>query len=400
MVSLEALDAVVPVGWKNLFFGWNLNLDWTGLIDSVNTKIAQDGYSLFTIFFMMMLFKGILISMAGPAPNYDMQRILATRKPSEAAKMSSFVTVVLFFPRYMMIAGLTVLALVYFSPQLNAMGADIDFEMILPYAVKNFVPVGLMGVLMAGLLAAFMSTFAATVNAAPAYLVNDIYKRFIRPDADKKTYVHMSYIASFLVVVVGIAFGFAAESINTVTLWIVSALWGGYTASNFLKWYWWRFNGYGYFWGMVVGILASMVFPLILPDVLPLYLFPFIVLLSVIGCIVGSLSSAPDEEEVLKDFYRRVRPWGFWNPIYKLVIRDDPNFKKNTDFKRDMFNIVVGIVWQTCFIAIPIYIVIQEQVPILTGILILIITSLILKKTWYDRLKLADQHDALFKDKN
>jgi len=103
MVSPEALDTVVPVGWKNLFFGWNLNLDWTGLIDSVNTKIAQDGYSLFTIFFMMMLFKGILISMAGPAPNYDMQRILATRKPSEAAKMSSFVTVVLFFPRYMMI---------------------------------------------------------------------------------------------------------------------------------------------------------------------------------------------------------------------------------------------------------------------------------------------------------
>jgi Na+/proline symporter len=399
IVSPEALDAVVPAGWKNLFFGWKLNLDWTGLIDSVNAKITQDGYSLFTIFFMMMLFKGILISMAGPAPNYDMQRILATRKPSDAAKMSGFVTIVLFFPRYMMIAGLTVLALVFFSPELNAMGADIDFEMILPYAIKNFVPVGLMGVLLAGLLAAFMSTFAATVNAAPAYIVNDIYKRFIRPDADKKTYVRMSYIFSFLVVVIGIAFGFAAESINTVTLWIVSALWGGYTASNLLKWHWWRFNGYGYFWGMVLGIMASMVFPLVLPNVLPLYMFPFILLLSSAGCIIGSLTTAPDEERVLKEFYTRVRPWGFWDPIYKLVIQDDPNFKKNTDFRRDMFNIVVGIIWQTSLIAIPIYIVIQEQVPMLTGILILVITSLILKKTWYDRLKYADQHDILFNDK-
>jgi Na+/proline symporter len=349
---------------------------------------------------MMMLFKGILISMAGPAPNYDMQRILATRKPSDAAKMSGFVTVVLFFPRYMMISGLTVLALVFFSPELNAMGADIDFEMILPYAIKNFVPVGLMGVLMAGLLAAFMSTFAATVNAAPAYIVNDIYKRFIRPDADKKTYVRMSYIFSFLVVVIGIAFGFAAESINTVTLWIVSALWGGYTASNLLKWHWWRFNGYGYFWGMVLGILASMLLPLILPEVLPLYIFPFILLLSLAGCIIGSLTTAPDEERVLKEFYRRVRPWGFWDPIYKLVIQEDPDFKRNTDFRRDMFNIVAGIIWQTSLIAIPIYIVIQEKVPILTGILILIITSLILKKTWYDKLKDADQHDVLFSYKN
>ena len=67
-VSPEALNAVIPEGWKNPFFGWQLDLDWTGILDSVNTKIQADGYSLFTIFFMMMLFKGILISMAGPAP--------------------------------------------------------------------------------------------------------------------------------------------------------------------------------------------------------------------------------------------------------------------------------------------------------------------------------------------
>ncbi|MHC5161081.1 MAG: sodium:solute symporter family protein, partial [Planctomycetota bacterium] len=205
-VSPEMLKRVTPEGWTNIFFGWELNLDWSGVLDSANAKIAADGYSLFTIFFMLMMFKGILVSMAGPAPNYDMQRILATRNPKEAGLMSGFVNVALFFPRYMMVTGFTVLALVYFMPQLQGMGENLDFELIMPYAIKNFIPVGLTGVLIAGLLAAFMSTFAATVNAAPPYIVNDIYKRYINPNADPKKYVRLSYVASLVLVVAGIAF--------------------------------------------------------------------------------------------------------------------------------------------------------------------------------------------------
>ena len=115
-----------------------------------------------------------------------MQRVLATKNPKEAAKMSGFVSVVLFFPRFMMIAGLTVLALVFLTPQLKAMGPNIDFELILPWALRSLIPVGLVGLLLAGLLAAFMSTYAATINAAPAYVVNDIYKKFINPNAPEK----------------------------------------------------------------------------------------------------------------------------------------------------------------------------------------------------------------------
>ncbi len=226
-VSPEMLHRVIPAGWDHIFFGWNLNLNWSGLIDSVNSKIAQDGYSLFGIFFMMMLFKGILISMAGPAPNYDMQRILSTRTPREASLMSAWVNVVLIFPRYFLIAGLTILALVFYNDQIRAMGNNIDFEMVLPYALGRFVPVGLLGLVMAGLLAAFMSNFAATVNAAPPYIVNDIYKRFINPHASPRTYVRLSYAASFGVVVAGITFGWFVGSINSVIQWIVSALWGG-----------------------------------------------------------------------------------------------------------------------------------------------------------------------------
>jgi SSS family solute:Na+ symporter len=392
------IEKLVPEGWGQIFFGWKLNLDWSNVLASVNTKITKDGYDLFSIFMMMMLFKGYLVSAAGPAPNYDMQRILATKNPKEAAKMSGFVSVALFFPRYMMIAGLAILAIVYLMPDLNAMGENIDFEMILPWAMSRFVPVGLLGVLMAGLLAAFMSTFAATVNAAPAYIVNDIYKRFINPDAGDKKYVAMSRIISIAVIIVGVSFGFIVESIDSVTKWIVAALWGGYAASNVLKWYWWRFNGFGYFWGMVTGLVASLTIPHVIPKLVagcapamlgyctPINLFPFIFFFSLAGCLIGTYASKPEDEEVLKAFYKQVRPWGFWGPIREKVLMEDPGFQVNKDFFRDMFNIVIGIIWQTSLIVIPIYLIIKENVPLITAIIILAITSFILKKNWYDKL--------------
>ncbi|MHC5093387.1 MAG: sodium:solute symporter family transporter, partial [Planctomycetota bacterium] len=389
-VSPEMLKRVTPEGWTNIFFGWELNLDWSGVLDSANAKIAADGYSLFTIFFMLMMFKGILVSMAGPAPNYDMQRILATRNPKEAGLMSGFVNVALFFPRYMMITGFTVLALVYFMPQLQGMGEHLDFELIMPYAIKNFIPVGLTGILIAGLLAAFMSTFAATVNAAPPYIVNDIYKRYINPNADPKKYVRLSYVASLVLVVAGIAFGYIVESINDITLWIVGALWGGYAAANVLKWYWWRFNGYGFFTGMVTGIISAMVIPKMMtvffPQLNDLYGFPFILVFSTIGCIAGSLLTPPDEDEVLKKFYMRVRPWGFWKPVYEKVRLDDPDFQRNRDFGRDCFNIVIGLIWQITLVALPMYIVIKEPSGIIYTGIVLVITSVILKKNWLDKL--------------
>lgn len=385
-VDQASLYALVPEGWSNVFFGWELGLDWTNIMPSVNNKIASDGFSLFGIFFMMMLFKGIFASMAGPAPNYDMQKVLATKSPADAAKMSGFVSLVLLFPRYFMIAGFTVLAVVFLRGEFLAMGDNVDFETVLPLAINEFVPAGLMGLFLAGLLAAFISTFASTVNAAPAYLINDIYLKYINPQAERKQLINYSYLISLAVVVLSTLIGLYVLSINTVIQWIVSALYGGYIAANVLKWHWWRFNGHGYFWGMAAGIIASMVFPLIFPTTLPLYYFPLTFLVSIIGCFAGTYAAPATEEAVLKNFYRKVRPWGFWKPIHDKVMADDPAFKRNTNFKRDMFNVAIGIVWQMCLTLAPIYIIIREDLPLITTIGILLVTSIILKKNWYDKL--------------
>lgn len=390
-VSPEMLNSMVPEGWTSPFFGWELGLDWSNILPAVNEKIADDGFSLFTVFFMMMLFKGIFASMAGPAPNYDMQKILATKTPSEAAKMSGFVSLVLLLPRYFMIAGFAVLAVVFFHEEFAQMGSAVDFEQVLPKAIGEFVPGGLLGLLLAGLLAAFMSTFASTVNAAPAYLINDIYLKYINPQASRKQLINYSYLISFLVVAISTVIGLYVADINSVLQWIVSALYGGYIAANVLKWHWWRFNGHGYFWGMAAGILASMVFPYIFVGVLPLYYFPLTLLASVIGCAAGTYAAPPTDDETLKSFYRNVRPWGFWKPIHDKVVQEDPAFEGNKNFKRDMFNVVVGIIWQTSLTIIPIYIILREQLPLIVSIAILGITMHILKKNWYDHLKKEDR---------
>jgi Na+/proline symporter len=385
--SPEMLDNMIPDGWRNLSFGWKLDLDWSGLLDSANDRIADDGWEWFSVFFMLMLFKGVLQSMAGPSPNYDMQRVLSARTPREAALMSGFVSLVLLVPRYMLITGLTVLALVYFSDDLAAMGDKVDFEMILPLAMREFIPVGLLGLLISALLAAFMSTYAATVNAAPAYVVNDIYKRYINPDASSRTYVRMSYVTSILVVIVGTAFGFVTQSLNDIVQWIVAALYGGYTASNLLKWYWWRFNSYGYFWGMAAGIVAAAAVPQLLPDVTPLYSFPLILALSLVGSVAGSLLTPIDDLEVLKEFYRKVRPWGFWGPIHELVAAEHPETVANGCLARDWVNVAVGTTWQTALAATGVYLVIEDYRSLAMSIAVIVFTTIVLKLNWYDKLE-------------
>jgi Na+/proline symporter len=386
MKALTVETLSVPEGWHSPFFGWNLDLDWRGVIDEVNTKIASDGYSLFTIFFMMMVFKGLLVSIAGPAPTYDMQKVLSTKSPKEAAKMSGFVSVVLMPIRYFMIAGFAVLGILYYD-RLNLMvGGQIDFEQILPSAIAEFVPIGFMGVLLAGLLAAFNGTFAGTLNAAQAYIVNDIFLRYVKPEASNRQIRNMNYIVGIVVVIVSIIFGIFAQDVNSMLQWIVSALYGSYVVSNVLKWYWWRFNAYGYFWGMVAGLIPALVFPYVFSETLDLYYFPWLLLISIAGALLGTLLTKPTDEATLKEFYKTVNPWGFWGPVKRKVMAEDPSFQPNKNFKMDMFNVVIGTIAQTALVALPIYVVLQEALPIGITIVVTIICGFILKKTWWDRL--------------
>ena len=407
-ISDVEINSVITEEWRNVFFGWELETHWSDKYQAFNDLIDSEGFKMFGAFIGMTLFKGFFASLAGPTPSFDMQRILSTKTVKEAAYMSGFTNLILFIPRYLLIGGIVVIALVSLSPEMisnsNFIGADL--EVLLPKVINFHVPIGIKGLLLAGLLAAFMSTFSAFVNAGPAYIVNDIYKKYLKPNATTKHYIKASHIASFSVVFLGVFMGFFADSINSLTLWITSALFGGYVASNFLKWIWWRFNGWGYFWGMLSGlIIASLQFLLDnnkgnfsedsllfdLSNMQAIYLFPIIFIVSLTGSFLGTFLSEPTEMKTLKSFYKTVRPWGWWGPVYKELLKEDSTLKKNTDFWYDMFNCAIGIVWQSSMIVMPIYFVIRDYPKGLIALVVFAMTTLILKFTWLDKVnKITD----------
>lgn len=391
VIHLRGQSLNVPAGWGNPFFNWKLDLDWSAIVPDANKKITQDGFGLFGIFFMMMLFKGIFASLAGPAPNYDMQKILSTRSPKEASKMSGFVSIILLPIRYSLIIGLTVLALLYYN-QMNLQGANgTDFEKILPAAINNFLPVGILGLVLTGLLGAFMGTFSGTLNAAQAYIVNDIYLKYVNPNASTRRIMSMNYLAGILIVTLGVLIGLMVQDVNTVLQWIVSGLYGGYIAANMFKWYWWRFNANGFFWGMVCGIVPAIALAVLkhfnVISGLDLYYWPLLFVLSLVGCFAGTYAVPATDTQVLKTFYKTVRPWGFWKPVHALVVAEDPAFEPNRRFRLDMFNVVLGIIGQCCLTILPMYIVLWMKLPLLVTVIVLAIIILLLKKTWWNKLE-------------
>jgi Na+/proline symporter len=411
-VSDVEINNIISTEWSTIFFGNTIEGSWTGKLTAFNNLVDTQGYKMFGAFIGMCLFKGFFASIAGPTPSYDMQRILSTRSVKEAAYMSGFTNLILFIPRYLLIGGIVVLALVYLAPSM-AISPTLslnDLEIILPTVINNHVPVGIKGLLLAGLLAAFMSTFSAFVNSGPAYVVNDIYKKYYKPDEEEAHYIKASHVTSFIIVILGVIMGFFAESINAITLWITSALYGGYVASNFLKWIWWRFNGWGYFWGMTSGLIiatlqflvdmnkdnfevGSFLYNCAHIDVI--YIFPIIFVVSLLGSFLGTLLTPATNMKTLKAFYFNVRPWGWWKPVLKELQVDDKTITKNGDFASDMVNCVVGIVWQSSMVLLPIYFMIRDYPKTLIALLVFVVTTVILKFTWLDKVrKLPDTEAA------
>ena len=174
--------------------------------------------------------------------------------------------------------------------------------------------------------------------------------------------------------------------------------------ANVLKWYWWRFNGYGYFYGMVAGIGGAMVVPEIAKYLIGhnatmhelfkggfnmIYTFPVLFVISVIGCIAGTLLTKPEDDEVLKKFYKTVNPWGCWGPIRAKVMAEDPSFIPNHNAVHDLINVAVGIVWQLCLVTLPIYIVLRQWNWVGGIAVLLVITTGFIKCRWFDRLEKA-----------
>jgi SSS family solute:Na+ symporter len=159
-----------------------------------------------------------------------------------------------------------------------------------------------------------------------------------------------------------------------------------------LKWHWWRFNASGFFWGMLAGIITAIVFSALvkfnyIPEGQLLFWFPVLFLVSLAGSVIGSYATPPTDMAVLQSFYTNVRPWGFWEPVKQIALANDPSFQPNKNFKLNMFNVVVGTIAQCCLTILPMYLVLWQKTPLLITIAILAVMMVILKRTWWNKLK-------------
>ena len=394
--GINVMDRV-PKGWDSPFFGLDLGLDWTNKLADAKIKLEKDGYQLFSAIMGMMLFSGIMKSLAGPAPNYDCQKILSTKNPEEASKMSGFISVILMPVRYFMTMGLCILGILYFKDLDLGKGSDglLNFENIMPAVISKYLPVGLIGLVLAGFLGAFMSNFSGTLNAGQAYIVNDIYIKYINPNADRKKIITMSYLSGIVMVIFGIGLGLLIRDVNMIFNIITAGLYGGFVCANILKWYWWRFNANGFFYGMLAGIIVSAIPPLLsvtgattyFDGTRMLYYFPLFIGIQFIACIIGTYSAPATDKETLLNFYKTVRPWGFWKPIHAIALAEDPSFKANKNLPVNMLNIGLGIAGQILLMLVPMYLILNQWTGLgivlgLTGIIFIV-----MKRTWWNRLK-------------
>lgn len=137
---------------------------------------------------------------------------------------------------------------------------------------------------------------------------------------------------------------------------------------------------------MLTGLVAALIFPLAMPDLHPLMAFPYLLLVSVAGCILGTLLTKADDIEHISEFYRQVRPWGVWKPIKDKLLRQNPSIEVSATPGRDLTNVAVGVVWQLSLVVAPIYLIIQNWEGVFFSLLITVLTSIFLKFNWLNKL--------------
>jgi len=269
--------------------------------------------SMFGICVVMWLFRTTLEGMGGVG-GYTDQRFFAARSEREAGLLT-LESVILSLFRWTMVAGLVVMG--YHLVQTAGPGADAitgDAEQVLPVVLGQFLPAGIRGIVIAGLIAAAMSTFDSTLNAGASYIVKDIYQSYLKPQATPKDLMWMSRWATIGLCVVGVAVAAVVPNINQIWGLVTMGIGAGLFVPLFLRWYWPRFNGYGFAAGTGAGIVAALVFNAALS--LPLYhSFPTVVGCALVASIVGTYLSAPVSEKVLVDFWVRINPWGLWGRV-------------------------------------------------------------------------------------
>lgn len=188
--------------------------------------------------------------------------------------------------------------------------------------MRDVLPIGVLGIVFAAFLAAFMSTISTQLNWGVSYLVNDFWRRFVNPDRSERHYVFVSRTLTFIVGLLSILLATQLESISQAWTLIITAS-AGLGTVLILRWYWWRINA----WSELVATLAPIVMVLLtllgvpipgIQEPFPSNLFVVVGVTTALWLIATFLTK-PTDPSTLEAFYTLVRPAGpGWRPIAAL----------------------------------------------------------------------------------
>jgi len=370
-VNPERLAEITPSGFADIIPPINMT----------NLPAGLELYSSFGLvaffYFFMIVIGGI--GCAGGASDMN-QRYYAAKSPREASLLTLF-WMFLFTFRWPMVIGIAVLGLSLGIP----MHDQSQAELVLPRVFAEYLPYGIQGLLISALLAAGISTLDAVFNAGTAYFVRDLYQAFIKTKASSRHYVIVSKIATISLVAVALIIAQLADTINAIWSWLMTAYGPGMMVPFVLRWFWWRFNGYGFAIGSAFGMIAAMVIPFVATELPEYYMIPINMFISLIGCLIGTYAFGHTPQSLLKEFYQKTRSGGAWAPIRKLL--DGAEIKSiDKENRRDFFSVLVAIPWQFILFLMPMLIVIHQWTKFFTVAIIWTALSVFLYNFWYKKL--------------
>ncbi|MEM9925151.1 MAG: sodium:solute symporter [Cyanobacteria bacterium P01_D01_bin.50] len=342
----ETFSVSIPAGEGFELQQWNF-ADWSSISPSLTLKLPGD-YSVFNLFGGVIFFYLLKVFMEGfgGAGGYMVQRYFAAKSDREAGLLSLFWILLLSF-RWPLVTAFAMLGIHYGATQ----SVISDPELILPTVIAAYVPVGIKGLLIACFIAAAMSTFDSIINSSAAYWVKDIYQAYLNQGASPRQLLTQSRLASVVIVVVGMLFSYQIKNINEIWGWLTLGLGTGLSIPLVLRWYWWRFNGYGFAAGTVAGMLAAILTKALIVSNLnqpqyqeyALFLIPSIS--SFIGCLIGTFLTEPTNFQVIDNFYKVTRPFGFWGVVRKNLPANTQQKIQNEN-RRDILSTFIAIPWQ------------------------------------------------------
>ena len=342
----ETFSVSIPNGTGFELYNWNFS-DWSSISPSLTLDLPGN-YAIFNLFGGVIFFYMVKVFMEGfgGGGGYMIQRYFAAKSDREAGLLSLFWIFLLSF-RWPLVTAFAMLGIHYGATK----EVISDPELILPTVIAEYVPTGIKGLLIACFIAAAMSTFDSIINASAAYWVKDIYQAYLRPQASESQLVWQGRFASILIVLLGLLFSFNITSINDIWGWLTLGLGAGLSVPLVLRWYWWRFNGYGFAIGTIAGMLAAIITKLMIEPSLSepqlkeyaLFLVPSIC--SFVGCILATVLTEPTEWETMSNFYLTTRPFGFWDEV-REQLPNNIQAKIKQENQRDILATFVAIPWQ------------------------------------------------------